>query len=73
MLGEVWPAKERDRPDGGEQIVHQGEVEHLLGGDQGDLALPTCDRFQLRLRDALTDVALHTKGGEQVLAHNHVL
>ena len=45
VLREVWPAKERDRSDGGEQIVHQGEVQHFLRGDQGDLALPAGDRL----------------------------
>jgi len=48
-------------------------MEHFLRGDKGDQALPAFDRFQLRCRDALAHVSLQTKGGKQVLAHNHML
>ena len=43
-LREVRPGQVRGRADGGQQVLHQRQVQHLLGGHVGDLLAPFSDR-----------------------------
>ena len=70
---EVRPAQRRRRADGREQVLDQGQVEHLLLGDVDELAAPAPDRLELGRGQALVVAVLHRKRRVQVLAHHELL
>jgi hypothetical protein len=47
-------------------------VEHLLGGDLRDHALPPFDRLELLFGQPFARVGLEAEGSEEVLEHQHV-
>ena len=63
----------RRRADRGEHVLHEREVQHLLGGDVGDRAAPAGDRLELLGGEPLVCALLEREGREQVLAHDPVL
>jgi len=76
MLGrlrQVRPGQVRGRPDRRQQIVHQGQVKHLLGSHVPDLLPPAGDRGQFRLGQPLVGRLLEGEYREHVLAHDRVL
>src|SRR5215469_7130366 len=72
-LGEVGMAEVGMGPDGGQQVAHQGEMQHLLGSNERNNLLPAFDRCELSCRHALVHVTLQTKSGEEIFAHDHML
>jgi hypothetical protein len=72
-LREVRPAKVRGAAYGREQVTHRGQVEHLLGGDLRDHALPPFDRLELLFGQPFARVGLEAEGSEEVFEHQHVL
>ena len=72
-LGKVGMAKEWMGPNGGQQVAHQGQMQHLLGSNARNHALPPFDRFELSRRHALAHVTLQTESREQIFTHDHVL
>ena len=44
---QVRPGQVRRRADRGEHVLHEREVQHLLGGDVGDRAPPAGDGVEL--------------------------
>ena len=67
-MAHVWMG-----PDGGQQVAHQGEMQHLLGSNQRNFALPQLDGCELSRCHALAHVTLQTECREQILAHDHML
>jgi hypothetical protein len=59
--------------DRGEHVLHEREVQHLLGGDVGDRAAPERDGLELLRRDSFVLALLERERREQVLAHDPVL
>src|SRR5437868_4916780 len=72
-LGKVGMAQEGMGPNGGQQVAHQGQMQHLLGSNQRNHALPAFDRFELSRRHAFAHVTLQTESREQIFAHDHML
>ena len=72
-LGKVGMAQEGMGPNGGQQVAHQGQMQHLLGSNQRHHALPAFDRFELSRRHAFAHVTLQTESREQIFAHDHML
>ena len=72
-LGKVGMAQEWMGPNGGQQVAHQGEMQHLLGSNERNNALPPFDRFELSRRHPLAHVTLQTESREQIFAHDHML
>ena len=70
---QVGPAEVRRRADRREQVVHEREVEHLLGRDVRDRGPPAVDRRQLAPCQPLVLALLERERREQVLAHDPVL
>ena len=73
LVGHVGPAHERGRAHGGEQVLDQGPVEHLLGRDAQDRRPPPLHRLELVLAQPGPGLRLEAEGGVQVLAHEPVL
>src|SRR5258708_5877004 len=71
--GEVRPAEMRCRADRSEQVLAEGEVQHLLFRDGEDDGPPAVDRLELRRREALVRPLLHRERREEVLAEDRVL
>jgi hypothetical protein len=63
----------RRRADRGEHVLHEGEVQHLLGGDLCDLPAPAGDGLELLGGEAFVDALLERERREEVLAHDPVL
>jgi hypothetical protein len=72
-LREVPPGQVRGRADGGQQVLHQRQVQHLLGGDVRDVLAPALRRLGFFLGEALGLGLLQAERGVQVLAHDPVL
>jgi hypothetical protein len=72
-VGEVRPGHVRGSADGGQQVLHQRQVQHLLGGHVRDLLAPSLDGFLLVCGEALVLRLLQAEGRVQVLAHDAVL
>src|SRR5688500_3017915 len=70
---EVRSADPRRRADGGEQVVHLSEVEHLLARDLVEGPTPPLDVREAPLLDALVGRLLEAERREQVLAGDRVL
>jgi hypothetical protein len=71
--GQVGPGQMRRRADRREHVLHQREVEHLLGGDVGDRPPPAGDGLELLRCEAFVLALLQRERREQVLAHDPVL
>ncbi len=71
--GQVRPGQVRGGADGREQVVDQGQMQHLSRGHAQDLPLPARDGGQLVRGQALVPGFLERERGEQVLAHDPVL
>ena len=71
--GQVRPGQVRGGADGREQVVDQGQMQHLSGGHAQDLPLPAGDGGQLVRGQPLVLRFLERERGEQVLAHDPVL
>ena len=72
-LREVRPGQVRGRADGGQQVLHQRQVQHLLRGHVGDLLAPSSDGLFFFRGQAFGLRLLQAEGGVQVLAHDAVL
>ena len=72
-LRQVRPGQVRGSADRGQQVVHQGQVQHLLGRHVRDLLAPSGHRRELPLRQSLLGGLLERERREQVLAHDAVL
>ena len=72
-MREVRPGQVRGAADGGQQVLHQGQVQHLLGGDVADVLAPALDRLRFLGAQALVLGLLQRERGVQVLAHDAVL
>ncbi len=72
-LGKVGMAEVWMGPNGGQQVAHQGQMQHLLGSNQSNNALPPFDGFELSRRHALAHVTLQTESSKQIFAHDHLL
>ena len=55
-LGKVGMAEVWMGPNGGQQVAHQGQMQHLLGSNQRHHALPAFDRFELSRRHAFASM-----------------
>src|SRR5438874_2224115 len=67
-LGKVGMAQEGMGPNGGQQVAHQGEMQHLLGRNERNNTLPPFDRFELSRRHPFAHVTLQTEGRDQMFA-----
>ena len=72
-LREVRPGQVRGGADGGQQVLHQRQVQHLLGGHVGYLLAPILDRCCFLGGQPLVLQLLQAEGRVQVLAHDAVL
>jgi hypothetical protein len=72
-LREVRPGQVRGRTGGGQQVLHQRQVQHLLRADMEDVLAPALDRLRLGGGEALVGGLLQAEGRVQVLAHDPVL
>ena len=72
-LREVRPGQVGGRADGGQQVLHQRQVQHLLGGHVRDLLAPSLDGLFFFCGQALVLRLLQAEGRVQVLAHDAVL
>jgi hypothetical protein len=63
----------RRRPDRGQQVGGQGQMQHLLLGHLDDHGLPSGHLGQLLAAEPFLQVPLEGELGEQVLAHQPVL
>ena len=72
-LREVRPGQVRRGADRGQQVLHQGQVQHLLGGDVHDLLAPALHRGGLGVGQPLGRGLLQRERREQVLRHDAVL
>ena len=70
---EVRTREVRSRSDRRQQVVHEREVEHLLGRHVRDRGPPAVDRRQLAAGQSLVLALLERERREQVLAHDPVL
>ena len=73
LVRHVRPAHIRGRPDGREQVLHHGPVQHLLAGDAEDHPAPALDRRKLIVPKTRARRALQAERGIEVLAHQAVL
>jgi hypothetical protein len=69
----VWPVEMGRRPDRGEQVGGQGQMQHLLLGHLDEHGLPGGHLGQLLEAQPLISAALEGELGEQVLTHQPVL
>ena len=67
------PAHVRGRPDGREQVLDHGPMQHLLPGDSEDHPAPAFDGLKLILAKTGTRCALEAERGIQVLTHQAML
>jgi hypothetical protein len=67
------PGQVRGAADGGQQVLHQGQVQHLLRGDVGYALTPSLDGFGFFGAEVLGFGLLQRERGVQVLAHDAVL
>lgn len=72
-LGHVRPAQVGGGAHRREDVVDQGQVQHLLGGDMRDLLAPAAYHLHLDTGEAFVGALLEREGGEEVLAHDGVL
>ena len=72
-LREVGPGQVRRGPDRGQQVLHQRQVQHLLGGDMHDLPAPARRGGELGIGQPLARGLLQRERREQVLRHDAVL
>ena len=70
---EVRAGKARCCADGGEQVLDERQVEHLLLPDAQQRPPPTLDREERFLGQPLPDVPLEREGRKQVLEHDQML
>ena len=61
------------RTDGGEEVVDERPVEHLLGGDAEHHRAPPLDRLEVLGRERVVGRRLQAERGVEVLAHQPVL
>ena len=73
LMGEVWPAHIRRGPDGDEQVLHHGPVQHLLCRHIQHHPAPPLHGDELVSLKSRTAVALQTERSIEVLAHQGVL
>jgi hypothetical protein len=71
-LRQVRPPEVGRPADGGEQVVDERQVEHLLAGDVAEGAAPPLDGGPAVLVEALVGGLLEGEGGVEVLAHDPV-
>jgi hypothetical protein len=71
--GQAWAAEVRSRANRRQQVLHQREVQHLLGRDAEDDLPPSENRVEFLGRQSLGLVLLEREACEQVLAHDAVL
>ena len=72
LVGKVWPAHKRRRPNGGQQILDHRPMQHLLGRDVKDHLAPTLHGRELTIAKARTRCAPQAERGVEVLAHQRV-
>src|SRR6266571_2653706 len=72
-LREVRPGQVRGRAGGGQQVLHQRQVQHLLRADVEDVLAPALDRLRFGGGEALVGGLLQAERRVQVLAHDPVL
>ncbi len=70
---EVRAAQVRRGAHGGEQVLHQREVQHLLLGDVDELVAPVLHERLHVGGEALAGVLLERERGEEVLAEDEML
>ena len=70
---EVRTSEARRGADGGQQVLHQREMEHLLLADLEERRAPAPDRVERFRGQPLIDGLLEREGREQVLEHDEVL
>jgi hypothetical protein len=70
---EVRAGQARRRPHGGQQVLDDGEVEHLLLADRQQGLPPALHRRELLRRQALVHLLLERVRRELVLEHDQVL
>ena len=70
---EVWAREAGRGANRGQQVLHQGEVQHLLLGDLHQGVVPTLDQRHLLGREPFSLALLEGEGGEEVLAQDQVL
>ena len=73
LMRHVRPADIGGRPDGREQVLDHGPVQHLLSGDAEDHHAPALDGLQLLVPKAGTYRAREAERGVEVLAHQAML
>ena len=73
LVGHVRAGDVRRRADGGEEVVDERPVQHLLGGDGEDDRAPPFDRVEVLGSERLVGFGLDAEGGVEVLAHQPVL
>ena len=71
--GQVRAGEVRSRADRRQQVLHEREVEHLLGCDMRDHPSPAKHRLERVGGETLVFALLEGEGREQVLAHDPVL
>jgi hypothetical protein len=71
--GQVRAGEVGSGADRGQNVLHEREVEHLLGRDMRDHLPPATHRLERVGRDSLVFALLEREGREQVLAHDPVL
>jgi hypothetical protein len=71
--GQVRPRQMRSRADRREHVLHQREVQHLLGGHVSDRPAPARHGLELLRLEPLVLALLERERREQVLAHDPVL
>src|SRR6185436_16018433 len=63
---EIGPAEVRPGADGGEQVLDQRQVQHLLLGDVNQLSAPAAGKRRLLGAQSFASVAFQGERGEQV-------
>lgn len=72
-LGQVGPLEVGGMAQGGQEVVGQPQVQHLLGCHPEDGAAPSLDGFGLFSGQTFVAGLLEAEGGEEVLDHQPVL
>src|SRR5581483_1781457 len=73
LMGHVRPADVWRRSHGGQQVLDEGPVQHLLGRDGEDDRPPSLDGLELFSRQSRPPLGPEAEGGEEVLRHEAVL
>ena len=71
--GEVRPREPGRGADGRQQVLDQGEVEHLLLADRHQRLAPALDRCELIRGQAFALALFERERGEEVLEHDQML